>query len=693
MKAKCFLLSFLFASVFLGSNIVTLSQIPGVSININTNGLTPGSLITVPVVINGTEVGNYNFNLIYDRDVLTYSSATYTGPMYGFLGSGGSANNNYSYNGQLYLKLTFAFSNLPPAPANGVTYSNDTVFLLNFIFNGGTSQFSFFNIATSNTTASQFTYLRATPYNIVNTSTVFNPGIVSGTALDLTSVSAGGDWNTYSTWQENAGGGTKLPNGAYNVVITADPVTINPVSNNAKCYNLTINSGGKLTLSSGKSLNVTGLFTINSNGSFLDQNLNNNFQAIVKRNITGNYSGSGSAGANTIWHYVTPPVSNGVIGTFLGCLLNKWTENSAGGIWDTLYLPLTLPLEVGRGYAVAATPTFGDAVFNGYLNHGDIVRSGLTNSNPNPPSNTGYYGYHLLGNPYPSAFRWDATVARTNVDAAIYLWNGSTYISKLPADNYEIQSVQGFFVHANANGGSVTFNNSNRVHNFGTFLKSTIVNKLDLVVSGNGYNDETSVRFDQNATNGFDGEFDAYKLYGLYDCPQIFSIHSENNLSINTLPDISNNQVIPVGFKTGLSGTFTLSASGFESFPASATFYLTDLITGTVQNLNLNPEYIFSASPANPEHRFNLHFAPVGYEEKGKLNPVQIYSFNEKIYIRTQPGIHGVATLYDLPGRVILTRQIEEGTLNTISTSIPSGYYLIKVTSNGRTDTEKVFIR
>jgi hypothetical protein len=622
--------------------------------------------------------------------VLTYVSGVYTGPAYGIANS---PNNNFPLNGQFYLKAALAYSTTS-GPANGATYTADTVFMLTFTFNGGLTQFNFINIATTTAqSGSSYTFVKAIPYNVINLQTIYNPGIVSGTALNLTSITGGGDWNTYSTWQENAGGGTKLPNGAYNVIITADPVIINPVTNAAKCYNLTINSGGKLTLNSSKSLTVTGQFTINSNGSFIDQNLNNNFQAIVKRNITGNYSGSGSAGANTIWHYVTPPVSNGVIGTFLGCLLNKWTENASGGIWDTLYLPLTLPLEVGRGYAVAATPTFGDAVFNGPLNHGDIVRSGLTNSDPAYPSNSGYYGYHLLGNPYPSAFRWDASVVRTNVDAAIYLWNGTTYISKLPSDNFEVQSVQGFFVHANANGGSVTFNNSNRIHNFGSFLKSSPLNKLDLTVSGNSYSDETSIRFDENATAGFDGELDAFKLYGLYDCPQLFSILPQNNLSINTLPDVSSNQVIPVGFKTGLSGNFTLTATGFESFLASTTFYLTDLVTGNVQNLNTNPVYSFTATPANPDHRFNLHFTPVGYEEKNTQDYVRIYSFEDKVYIRTLPGYNGIATVYDLPGRILISQPIEAGTLNVVKKAMPSGYYIVKFISNGLTTTEKVFIR
>lgn len=693
MKMNVRFFTFVAIALLWYTNFLAVAQTPSVSIISNLTNLTPGSQFTVPVVINGNEVGNYNFNIKYDRDVFTFVSAQYTGPMYGINGMGGSSNPNYLYSGQYYLKLLFTYSNAFPNPPTGASYSNDTVFLLTFTFNGGTSQFSFFNIATTNSTASQYTYLRALPYNLVNTSTVYNAGSASGSASNLTSIPAGGDWNTFSTWQENAGGGTKLPNGAYNVIITSNPVTVNPTTNLAKCYNLTVNSGGKLTLNTGKTLTVTGQFTINSGGSFVDQNLTSSLSAIVKRNITGNYSGSGSAGPSTIWHYVSSPVANGTIGSFLGCLLNKWTENSTGGIWDTLYLPLTLPLEIGRGYAVASTPTFGDAVFNGTMNTGDITRTGLTNSDPSYPANVNSYGYHLLGNPYPSALRWDASITRINVDAAIYLWNGSTYISKLPADNYEIQSVQGFFVHANANGGSVAFKNSSRVHNFGSFLKSSVENQLTLHVEGNNFSDETSVRFSDNATDGFDGEYDAFKLFGLYNCPQIYSMLPDLNLSINTLPDINNNPVIPVGFKTGLNGNFTITASGMGSFSAGTNFFLTDLVTGNVQNLNANPVYTFTAYPANPEHRFNLHFAAVGMNETSGSGAVKIYSFDKSVYINTSTQIKGDVVIYDLLGNEILRSTLRTGTLSKFDLGTVQGYYLVKVVAEGLVASEKVFIR
>ena len=518
-------------------------------------------------------------------------------------------------------------------------------------------------------------------------------GAVSGTSPVLTSIPAGGDWLIPTTWQENAGGGTKVPTGAYDVIITENVVTVNPASVNlGKCHNLLINSGGRLTLPNGKGLNVSGLLTIESNGSFLDENLTNSLSATVKRSITGNYPGSGPPNSSTIWHYVSSPTTNATIGTFLGCLLNKWTEGSTlyGGYWDTLYLPLTLPLEIGRGYSVASYPTFGNAVFSGPLNTGTITKSGLTNTNPASIS----YGFHLLGNPYPSAFKWDATVGRTNVDGAIYLWNGVNYSYGTPQDNFEIQAEQGFFVHANsAFPGSVTFSNANRLHSAGAYLKSSIDNQLKLSVSGNNYSDETSIRFNDLATTEFDGEFDAYKLYGISGCPQIFSILPEFNLAINSLPDITTQSIVPVGFKSGVAGTYTITASGIETFAAGTNLYLTDLFTGNVQNLAVNPIFSFSASPSNTEHRFDLTFSPVGFSELGNYPNIRVYSAEKIVFVNVPVEMQGSIFIYDLLGNEIAKKSVESNSLNKIELSVPQGYYLVKVITDKASVTEKVFIR
>lgn len=664
---------------------IGFSQAPVMTINYNGTGLIPGTLIEVPITLNGTQVGNYAFIINYDRDILSYVNFSYVGQYVGT----GSVNPNFQMGGQAYLKGIFGYSQALGGP-DGATYNNENVFILRFIFNGGTTSFSYVNIAANTSqSGSTYTFIKANPYTVVNIQSTYNVGSVSGDYAVLHSKPAGGNWFDASTWVEN-----KVPSNAHDVFITQDVVTIAPSTTiPGKCHNLTINSGGKLTLNAGVYLNNLGSFTIESGGSFVDNNSSSTLLATVKRNITGNYSGSGPAGPTTVWHYVSSPVSNGVIGSFLGCLLNKWTENAAGGIWDTLYLPLSLPLEVGRGYSVAAFPTFGDAVFTGPLNCGNITIGNLTNSNPNPGVFNNYYGYHLLGNPYPSGFKWDGAVIRNNVDAAAYLWNGSTYIAKMPTDNYEIEAEQGFFVNATQSGASITIPNGNRVHSSGSFLKSSLQNTLSLTVNGNSLSDETSIRFTNDATNGYDGELDAYKLYGVSYCPQIFSIIPDINLAINSMPEPVGQTIIPVGFKTGVSGTFTITASGLESFNTGSDFYLTDLVTGQSQNLNINPVYSFTAYPANPEHRFNLHFAPVGVGDQSLNKNVRIYSFDNSLYVDVRNEASGKVLIFDIMGKEVGAYTTSPNSLNKFDLTVGQGYYLVKFVGENTSVSTKVFIR
>lgn len=674
---------------FLAFSLVN-AQAPVATLEYNATGLVPGSTIQVPLKLTGTEVGNMQFLISYDRDVLTYVTYSHTFPGPGIA----NAVNNYTHAsmpGQVFLKASVASF----AGAPGFTYSNQALFTFTFVFNGGSTNFTFSNIAsTTSNIGPEFTYIKANPYGTINLQSTFNNGSAAGAYATLTSVAGGGDWNTAATWQENAGGGTKTPNKAYNVIITGTEVTINPADNSARCHDLTVNSAGQLTLNAGKALTVNGAFTINSGGSFVDKNPAGSFTATVKRYITGNYPGSGSANAGTIWHYVSSPVAGSTIGTFMNCLMNQWTENSAGGIWDTLALPVTLPMEVGRGYSVAATPSFGDAVFSGMLNNGDLLVPGLTNSNPTPGTGNNFYGYHLIGNPYPSAFTWNSSVVRTNVDGAAYLWNGTTYVAKAPEDNYQIQSAQGFFVHASASGASLMIPNSNRIHSSGNYLKNSSSGRIDLVVNGNDLSDETSVRFNTDATNSFDSEYDAYKLLGVYYCPQIFSMLPDMNLAINSLPTPDDHPVVAIGFKTGVSGTYTINATGLETFNPGTEFYLTDLFTGNVQNLNSNPAYTFQAAPGSPEHRFNLHFGPVGLGESGEQAKVRIYSGESAIYAQVPEGNNGFISVFDLLGKEMYRQAAVPGTLNEITGLNLRGLYIVKFSgSNGSGAAEKVFIR
>jgi hypothetical protein len=666
---------------------VTSEAQPTVTVNFNGTGLAPGT-IYVPVVLNGTGVGTYQWIINYDRDVLTYVNHVDNVPGGNFM----SVTNNYT-NANLpggitvpYLKISFSWFGGSP----GYDYSTQAVTTLQFTYNGGVTTLPFVNIATTTAqTAPYFTYTATYPGGsggTINLGTVYTGGSASGPYVALHSKATGGpfQWNSASSWVE-----AKIPSHAYDVFITGDEVQI-PVA--AKCNNLTINSAGKLTLNSGQTLAVAGNFLSLSNasntGSYVDLGTTTvTGTTSVQRYMSGNWDGNWPTSTIT-WHYVSSPVSGGTINSFLGGLLNYWDEPS--NLWVAQYWPVTNPLVVDKGYSAAMTSNSVITFTGGSLNTGSQTYNGLTNADASSAR-----GFNLIGNAYASAVKWDASVALSNVDGAAYLWSGTTYVSYLQSDVYQIPAEQGFYVHVTTgqNSGFLVIPNTNRVHSSNVYVKSSKNEQMSLKVDGNNMEDATSIRFNSEATEGFDPQYDAYKLWGVNACPQIYSIITGENLSINSLPELTTATVIPVGFKIGVNDTYTITASGLETFPAGTDIYLEDLFLGVTQNLNINPVYTFAATTGSPAHRFDIHFSPTTGIPQGTMSNIRIYSSDNNVYVNIPMDLHGEIFVYDLLGKEMARQPIQGNTLNKVSLNVMTGYYLVKVLGDKSTVSGKVFIR
>jgi hypothetical protein len=131
---------------------------------------------------------------------------------------------------------------------------------------------------------------------------------------------------------------------------------------------------------------------------------------------------------------------------------------------------------------------------------------------------------------------------------------------------------------------------------------------LKLTVVGNGYSDQTIVVFIPGATWGFDPEYDAYKLQGIPQAPQLYSIIPGINLAINALPAILINLEVQLGFKVGALNTYTITASNLYTFDPAVTIFLDDTRDDLLTDLVSDSVYTFSADPGDDIQRFKLRF-------------------------------------------------------------------------------------
>ncbi|RLD62274.1 MAG: hypothetical protein DRJ05_00790 [Bacteroidetes bacterium] len=219
---------------------------------------------------------------------------------------------------------------------------------------------------------------------------------------------------------------------------------------------------------------------------------------------------------------------------------------------------------------------------------------------------------------------------------------------------------------------------------------------LRLKVEGNDYSDETVVMFADGATNGFDTDYDAYKLDGYEDAPQLFSIVGDLNLAVNTLSEITSELVVPLGFKVGVNGSYTITASGLESFNNNLPVYLEDLANNVIIDLNSVQTYTFDAQPGSPDQQFLLHFSELGTLNTTEIlstNEVEIYSHLHNVYVKAAGIEKGDVFVYDILGKQIDHSKLSGENLHKISLENQSGHFIVKFIGEGYFKTKKIYIQ
>ena len=329
------------------------------------------------------------------------------------------------------------------------------------------------------------------------------------------------------------------------------------------------------------------------------------------------------------------------------------------------------------------------------------------------------YGWNLIGNPYPSHVDWDA-VSKSNLqNNGYYTWNGSAFIAynnglstpkpSLGVASRYIPPFQGFFVRTSSDNSSITFDNSMRKTSSSTLYKEDSISAQDYVrlsiieKSTPEYRDETIVRFLSGAAAQYDKIGDAYKMYGNYEIPQIFTyIEDGTELAINALPqDLKNNAIVPLAVFIAMDGEFQFTATEMESFTSSVGIRVRDKVSGEVYNLNQNATFEIELDSGYYLNRFEMIFEDnTGIPDQISLNnnKIQINSDNQCINI-TVLGDNSIsagtlqASVYDMTGRQILSQEVNKKGLTRIYMQQSSGWYVVRVIGSNINKVKKVFFK
>jgi|GEM_PF-1201543 len=549
--------------------------------------------------------------------------------------------------------------------------------------------------------------------------------------------------------------GSVLPTRFDSIEIQSDLELASGIINGCECKvddaaTLTIKSGATLQLEYGLTVKNAGDFIIEDTGSLVQINdvdnatANNNTGSIKMHRYT-----------KPLYRYDFTYWSSPVSGTTLHDLspmtlfdkFFKWndawvsiphgTESMSAGTGYIVRAPQNYPVEGATGNP--APITYQGGVFTGRPNNG-VVKHTVTG---------GTAKWNLLGNPYPSAISGEAflnansthpgntndilggtlyfwthntAMVATEPGSQIYTYNSGDYaswnssggtgttsgegvVNATDPSGY-IAAGQAFFVAGTVSGEAV-FNNTMRVTgNNDQFFRPAQpepINNWDMTgkhrvwlnMKGQtkGFN-QLLVGYIENATDGLDTRFDGESFGG--NQVTFYSLLDTKKLVIQgrALP-FNNQDQVPLGYKSTLNGTLTISIDHYDGLFEGQDIYLEDKSLNIVHDLKASA-YSFASVAGTFNERFVLRFLPsetLGNPDHENIaNGVILYQENGKIMIKSQLEALEQVTVYDLLGRNVFDKanigQNEFGIQNVVMNEQP---LIVKIRlANGQVVNKKI---
>lgn len=408
-------------------------------------------------------------------------------------------------------------------------------------------------------------------------------------------------------------------------------------------------------------------------------------------------------------------------------------------------------LSAGQGFTLkgsnAATAT-QNYTFEGKPNNGTVT-SPIAGGNLN-----------LSGNPYPSAIDADLFISQNlaATNGTLYFWEHystnmthnlaqyqggyatRTLVGGVPpvspagisglgtstrTPGRFIPVGQGFFVSANATGGNVEFNNSQRAFvkedNAGSnplFRQSNIAtaaanstNAEDAYTetafekirlgfnSNNNFHRELLMGFmNENATSGIDAGYDAVCMDNLPN--DMYFMNEGAKLVIAGESYFDQHASYPLRIKTNSEGPVSIVLDGTENFNADQPIYIYDALTAIYHDLRYDT--VSTSLPAGETNdRFFLKFnkggalAVGGFTTNNTLE-VAYASANNNLVIRNTTASTQIeeVTLYSLIGQAVANWKVNSND-SKIELSVPqlsAGTYIVRTKTNEGVSSKKILI-
>ncbi|WP_395064246.1 LamG-like jellyroll fold domain-containing protein [Flavobacterium sp.] len=491
----------------------------------------------------------------------------------------------------------------------------------------------------------------------------------------------------------------------FNYNYWSSPVgTINNTTNN-NTYTVdgvfkdgTTSTPQNITWTGGVNGSPTSPITLSSYWIFKFQNLSNSYANWQTVGSTGTLNpaqgftlkGSGTASANQNYTFVGKP-NNGLITTTVPANNLNLTGN-----------PYASALDASLFIGANSASTTGSLYF--------WEQSSTNNTHVLVNYQGGYSVRNLTGGTPPTA---PAGIAGVGTSV------------KVPKQYIPVG--QGFFVVGSGTGGTITFNNDQRlfvketdaasttlfksagllsVDHFSNNLGApTVVDNFTRVrlglTSKDNYHRQILLGFmEQYATSALDYGYDGVNIDNQLN--DIYFINTGAKLAIEGESYYNVNNVYPIGIKTNVLGEVKIMVDGTENFDSSQRLFILDNTDGVYHEIT-NQEYIVELPQGLTENRFSLTFkdnsTALSNSNFNLLNGINVAFANQTNILSIKNNVADTTVekvlLFNMLGQMVKSFDVKDQSQQNIQLPIKeltAGTYIVKVrTDKGDTTSKIVF--
>ncbi|WP_169743480.1 Ig-like domain-containing protein [Kaistella solincola] len=574
-----------------------------------------------------------------------------------------------------------------------------------------------------NATSATYTTPAATNQTVYYFVTV--TGQCSSTNSNIVEVGVGAEnvWNG-STWSKtgndpNMPGYTAVIRGAYNAAvrgnINACNITVDP------SYTLTIGANSSATVQN--AIVNNGELIVESDGNLkqINPSVVNSTSIKVKRAFT-------LTDARQEFIFLSSPVKGqnmfNIFGDTQGKIPYVLVYNEATDYFvNAKEADWAIP---GRGFAIqepaipAINPTnSATATYTGIPNNGSQTVA--------LPFKEQYYGFNVVGNPYPSNIDLLKLYAANedNIDSDFKFWDktvnniyeqqGADYTQNayaiynafsgagLKAPGYSttvgtktptniVKVDQAFMIQA-SKVGQIVFNNDIRtVENTGEFFGKEVgrdIYYLEMTTPAGTGMQNAIAYMPEVGTTAFGKEDSEVLGYNASDA--LYSILDDVNVVINGRGAFRADDVIKLGTAHFNKGSHTIRAIDLQGiFATGQAIYLKDKVTNIITDIS-KKAYTFDAAEGESNNRFEIVYQSEALATdnvtKGGL---VVYKEGNSFFVRGGKKMRTVE-VYDATGRMVKTSPASSDNLEIVADSFTRGLYVLKVKyDDGTVQTKKV---